>query len=98
MIFSRHPDIASAIEELAQERFSHFQSLVWPQLAPHQLQVERPSDFSDEQQAIFKQIFYAYSEGKGHINVEQLAKLLNRVINTDYELSMDEANLFMRKV
>lgn len=60
--------------------------------------MESISSYSDEQLTSFRQIFYAHSDGKAHINVEQLAKLLNKVINTGYQVSLDEARDFMKKV
>lgn len=92
-----HPEIAAVINALAGERWSHFQSQLI-RLAPHQVQVESLSSYSEEQLTSFRQIFYAHSDGKGHINVEQLARLLNKVINTGYEVTQDEARDFMKKV
>jgi hypothetical protein len=92
-----HPDIATVIDALAKDRFSHFQSQL-SQLAPGQVQVESLSSYTDEQLTSFRQIFYAHSDGKGHINVEQLRLLLTKVINTGYQVSVDEARQFMKKV
>lgn len=93
----RHPDIALAIDALAKDRFAHFQSNLL-RLAPGTVAVERLSSYTDEQLNSFRQIFYAHSEGKGHINIEQLSGLLNKVIGTGYQVSAAEAKEFMKKM
>lgn len=97
MSFYRYPEIATIINKKAAERFSHFQYQL-SRLAPHQVSVESPSSYTEEQLNSFREIFYAHSDGKGHINVAQLGKLLNKVINTGYEVTEQEARDFMKKV